>query len=186
MNMGFSEKHAQRRRLAVNLGSKSADSPSVEYSRTLPRHRLDLPPTLFHDASAGWSKLVQYALRLSPVRTSTCTQAGLYGCVRMCTDVYGECRVVCTETGFSEKHAQRRRLAVNLGSKSADSPSVEYSRTLPRHRLDLPPTLFHDASAGWSKLVQYALRLSPVRTSTCTQAGLYGCVRMGVPRQERV
>lgn len=30
-----------------------------------------------------------------------------------------------------EKYALRRRLAVNLGSKSADSSPVEYSRTLP-------------------------------------------------------
>ena len=59
---------------------------------------------------------------------------------------------------FSEKYNLRRRLAVNLGSKSADSSSVEYSRTLPRHRLDLPPTLFHDASAGRSELVLHALR----------------------------
>ena len=59
----------RRRRLADNLAGKSADSSSVEYSRTLPRLRLDRPATLPH--------------------------AGLYGCVRIGTDVYGECRVVC-------------------------------------------------------------------------------------------
>ena len=46
------------------------------------------------------------------------------------------------------KNNLRRRLAGNLAGKSADSSSVEYSRTLPRLRLDLPTTLHHDASAG--------------------------------------
>ena len=35
-----------------NLTGKSADAGSVEYSRTLPLRRLDLPVTLPHDPSA--------------------------------------------------------------------------------------------------------------------------------------
>ena len=51
------------------------------------------------------------------------------------------------------KNNLRRRLAGNLAGKSADSSSAEYSRTLPRLRLDLPTTLHHDASAGRGKVV---------------------------------
>ena len=36
-----------------NLGSKSADSASVEDKSPLLQLRLDLPPTLLHDPSAG-------------------------------------------------------------------------------------------------------------------------------------
>ena len=48
---------------------------------------------------------------------------------------------------FCEKFGLRRRLVDNLTGKSADSSSVEYSRTLPLLRLDLPVTLPHDPSA---------------------------------------
>ena len=57
------------------------------------------------------------------------------------------------------KNNRRRRLAGNLGGKSADSASVEYSRTLPRLRLDLPPTLLHDPSAGHEQTILNAAPL---------------------------
>jgi len=45
-NLIFGEKSKLRRRLAGNLGGKSADSASVEDGSPLLQLRLDLPPTL--------------------------------------------------------------------------------------------------------------------------------------------
>ncbi|MBQ9088316.1 MAG: hypothetical protein IJY46_06015 [Lentisphaeria bacterium] len=57
------------------------------------------------------------------------------------------------------RNNQRRRLAGNLGGKSADSASVEDGSPLLQLRLDLPPTLHHDPSAGRGRPVLNATPL---------------------------
>ena len=57
------------------------------------------------------------------------------------------------------KNRLRRRLAGNLGGKSADSASVEDGSPLLQLRLDLPPTLPHDPSAGREQTILNAAPL---------------------------